>query len=46
MNNVKKWSSRAETNVSNCLEHQLLENIKIIEQGLKTLESTMVWGHL
>ena len=37
MNNAKKWSSRAETNTSNCSENQLLENIKIIEQGLKTL---------
>ena len=37
MNNAKKWSSPAEINTSNCSEHQLLENIKIIEQGLKTL---------
>lgn len=37
MNNAKKWSSCAETNTINCSENQLLENIKIIEQGLKTL---------
>jgi len=37
MNNAKKWSSRAETNASGCSENQLLENIKIIEQGLRRL---------
>ena len=37
MNNAKKWSSRAETNASGCSENRLLENIKIIEQGLRKL---------
>jgi hypothetical protein len=36
MNNAKKWSSRIETSISNCSENQLLENINLIEQGLKT----------
>lgn len=36
MNNAKTWSSLAKTNTSRCLEHQLLEKIKIIGQGLKT----------
>lgn len=34
MNSVKKWSSSAETSISNCSEQQLLENIKIMGQGL------------
>jgi len=37
MNNAKKWSPRSENNASECSENQLLENIKIIEQGLKTI---------
>jgi hypothetical protein len=36
MNNVKKWCSHAEMKTSNCSEQQLLENIKVIGQGLKT----------
>ena len=46
MNNAKKWSSRAETNISECSENQLLENIKIIEQGLKTLGKLYGMGPL
>ncbi|MGH4124544.1 MAG: DUF2877 domain-containing protein [Clostridium sp.] len=34
MNGVKTWSPFVEINVSNCTENQLLENIKIIGQGL------------
>ncbi|MBU3142991.1 DUF2877 domain-containing protein [Clostridium sp. CF012] len=37
MNNAKKWSSLAEANASGCSENQLLENIKIIEKGLRKL---------
>lgn len=36
MNNAKTWCSRAGMNVSNCTENELLENIKIIGQGLNT----------
>jgi len=31
------WSSHTEMNTKNCLENQLLEHIKIIEQGVRTL---------
>lgn len=37
MNNARIWSSRPKTKASSCSENQLLENIKIIEQELKTL---------
>lgn len=37
MDNANKWCSRIEGKTSNCLEHQLLENINIMEKGLKTL---------
>ncbi|MBZ9685378.1 DUF2877 domain-containing protein [Clostridium estertheticum] len=46
MNNVEKWSSCVETNTSNCLEYQLLENIKIIGQGVKTLGKNYGMGPL
>ncbi|HEY8891206.1 MAG TPA: DUF2877 domain-containing protein [Clostridium sp.] len=36
MKDAYKWSSLAEINTKNCSENQLLENIKIIEQGLRT----------
>jgi len=35
MNKAKKWSSSIETKDSSCLEHELLDNIGIIGQGLK-----------
>lgn len=37
MDNVKKWSSLAKINCSNCTENKLLENLVIFELGLKTL---------
>ena len=37
MDNVKKWSSLAKINFSNCTENKLLENIVIFGQGLKKL---------
>ena len=46
MNNTKKWSSPSETNISNCSEQQLLENINIIGQGLKTLGKLQGMGPL
>ncbi len=36
MNNAKKWSSIVEINISDFSENHLLENIKILGQGLKT----------
>lgn len=35
MDNVKKWSSAVETNTLNFSQQQILENIIIMEQGLK-----------
>ncbi len=35
MRNSKKWSPRAESMDSYCLENELLENIVVMEQGLK-----------
>lgn len=46
MNNAQKWSPCIETNTSNCLEHQLLENIKIIGQGVKGLGNNYGMGPL
>lgn len=42
MDNIKKWSSHPEINDSNYPEHKLLENIKIVGQGLKT--SSKLYG--
>jgi len=36
INDACNWSSHAEMNTKNCSENQLLENIKILEQGLRT----------
>ena len=36
MNDVCNWSSHVKMITKNCSENQLLENIKIIEQGLRT----------
>lgn len=46
MDNVKGWSSSAEMKTSNCSEHELLENIKIASQGLKTLGKLYAMGPL
>jgi hypothetical protein len=46
MDNAKTWSSTAEINTFNCLEHELLENIKIVEEGLKTLGKHYAMGPL
>ncbi len=35
INNAKKWCSRVEINVFECCENRLLDNINIIEQGLR-----------
>jgi hypothetical protein len=37
MSNTTTWSSHIRISISNCLEHQLLENIRIISQELKML---------
>ncbi|WBW95214.1 DUF2877 domain-containing protein [Oceanirhabdus sp. W0125-5] len=46
MINAKKWSSLVETNISNIPEQQLLENIKIIGEGLKTFGKLYGMGPL
>jgi Protein of unknown function (DUF2877) len=46
MNNAKKWSTTLKMKTSNCSENELLENIKIIEQGLKTLGKHYAMGPL
>ena len=45
-NDTKKWCSRAELKTSNCLEHELLENIKIMEKVLKSLGKQYGMGPL
>lgn len=46
MSGAEKWSSLVDTNILYCLEHKILENIKIIGQGLKTHGKYYVMGSL